>query len=490
MSYYQKYRPKQIADLNLNSVRSIFESILSSGKVAHAYLFVGPKGSGKTSAARILAKLVNCELNKEVGGKLQEACDKCGACISLEKSNGVDVIEIDAASNGLVDDIRDLREKIKLAPIALRKKVYIIDEVHMVSTAGFNALLKTLEEPPAHAMFILCTTEAHKIPDTIASRCTKINFTKATAEEMISSLRRASAGEGLEVDEAALLAVVGLADGSFREGHKILEQLSVIGSEITEKLVLEKMGGASKVLVKMAVEAALSRDSVKVMEIFDEFELNAARPQVVLTMLIEYLKEQLEVAVRNKVSIRDLVKMIEQLILSSEKIKMSPDPLLPIELVLLDLSLGKEESGVKKEINSGVDRIVDKSVDSGVKSKIEIHEDQEISIDTNLEKIKNEWNGFLDHLSSSNGSLAGLLRRSTPIGVTNQSVTISVSSRFQKDMLERDVKKRVIEEAMEKFWGPLTIKTVCEESRVVIETGADVGLDPMVDSKVAEEIFS
>src|SRR3989338_3454913 len=207
MSFYQKYRSEKDDDLDLTSVRSAFESMMKSWEISHAYLFVGPRGLGKTSAARILARLVNCEKNtklrshedKNLGkGKrlLDEPCGECDACVSIRNGSAVDVMEIDAASHRGIDDIRDLREKVNLAPSVLSKKVYIIDEVHMLTNEAFNALLKTLEDPPAQVMFILCTTEAHKVPETIVSRCVRINFTKATPSELIRSLTRAVKGEG------------------------------------------------------------------------------------------------------------------------------------------------------------------------------------------------------------------------------------------------------------------------------------------------------
>ena len=174
MSYYQKYRPEKIADLDAVSVREAFSVMMKSGEVAHAYLFVGPRGSGKTSAARILSRLINCEKNYtkptaagkvQLNKKLVEPCGECGACKSIKGGSAVDVMEIDAASHRGIDDIRDLREKINLAPAALPVKVYIIDEVHMLTMEAFNALLKTLEEPPKQVLFILCTTEGHKVPE-------------------------------------------------------------------------------------------------------------------------------------------------------------------------------------------------------------------------------------------------------------------------------------------------------------------------------------
>ncbi|MBI2010012.1 MAG: DNA polymerase III subunit gamma/tau [Candidatus Chisholmbacteria bacterium] len=207
-SLYLQYRPQRVKDLDLKTVREFFERILLSGKVNHAYLFTGPKGGGKTSAARILAKIVNCTKNEAVmlgkRKKFEEPCNKCVACKSIASGSMVDLIEIDAASNRGIDDIRDLREKIRLAPVAAARKVYIIDEVHMLTLEAFNALLKTLEEPPLHAVFILATTEAHKVPETIVSRCVRVVFPKASREEIRRSLDRVVKGEKLKVASDAL----------------------------------------------------------------------------------------------------------------------------------------------------------------------------------------------------------------------------------------------------------------------------------------------
>src|SRR3989344_3767734 len=241
MSFYQKYRSEKVDDLDLTSVRSAFESMMKSGEISHAYLFVGPRGLGKTSAARILARLVNCYKNSKTQGtknsKLVEPCNECENCLSIKNGSAVDVMEIDAASHRGIDDIRDLREKVNLAPSVLVKKVYIIDEVHMLTSEAFNALLKTLEEPPAHVMFILCTTEAHKVPETIVSRCVKVNFSKATVAELTRSLERAAKGEGLKIAKEVLAELASGLDGSFREGHKLLEQLANQADVITVESV-------------------------------------------------------------------------------------------------------------------------------------------------------------------------------------------------------------------------------------------------------------
>lgn len=503
MSYYQKYRPRKISELNLVGVRDTFGSFLKSGKISHAYLFVGPRGSGKTSAARILAALVNCDLNKSRDLDLLEPCGECDSCKNLLKSSSVDVIEIDAASNGLVEDIRDLREKVKLAPVSLRKKVYIIDEVHMVSTAGFNALLKTLEEPPSHAMFILCTTEAHKVPDTIVSRCIKVAFTKATDMEMNESLKRVAAAEGLTVSESTLSILSQMSDGSFREAHKLLEQLASFGTEIDESMALEKLGGASKVLIKMAVESSLAHDPVKVLEVFGEIERSGAKASVVLSSLVSYLKQQLELSVRSGANVKEILKMLELLITASEKIKVSPEPLLPLEIALLQIAVGGGVGGASAAVTGAPanglkneDKVAAASVGETesviTKPVVEVIQkdvvsDQAVTL-AESERVVQEWESFLDNFANSNGSLAGLLRNCKPKGIDGKSLIVEVRSRFQKDMLERDVKKKVIEEEMEKIWGPITLKTILQEGETRTEPNSD-DVNVTVTSVEVEKIF-
>lgn len=484
MSFYQKYRPQKISELGLVSVRESLESTLKSGKVSHAYLFVGPRGSGKTSAARILAKIVNCEKNQGKKDNLEEPCGKCPSCVSLTAGSSVDVIEIDAASSGLVDDIRDLREKIRLAPVQLPKKVYIIDEVHMVSTAGFNALLKTLEEPPKHAIFILCTTEVQKVPETIMSRCARVNFTKASNKEIVKSLMKAVKGEGLDIDEEALGEIAEATDGSFREGHKLLEQVATYGKTIDSELVLEVLGIVGRVSIKKLLEAAKKRESGKIVKIFGEMEKGGIKAQVLAASLLAEVKLMLEAGLERGVSIDDELELVDELIEATDKIKVSPLPLLPLEIALLTLAIddgGKpaqredKESPVKEEIK------VEKS-----NAVVQNYGGPLVSID----RIKTEWMDFLNVMSGSCGSLAGMLRLVSPVDIKGKSLTLSVTSQFQQDMLEREVKKKLIEEQMTKIWGPMTFKCVLAE-KVPVRTEPepqDMNIEP-VSSDVAEKIF-
>jgi DNA polymerase III subunit gamma/tau len=486
VSYYQKYRPQKVSELNLFSVRDSLLAMLKSGKVSHAYLFVGPRGSGKTSAARILSQVVNCEKNKDLKEGLFEPCGECDPCKTIISGGGVDVIEIDAASNGLVEDIRDLREKVRLSPIQLTKKIYIIDEVHMVSTAGFNALLKTLEEPPQHAMFILCTTESHKVPETIVSRCSKISFTKASSVEMLESLTRVVAGEKLNVNSEALMAIAGVADGSFREAHKVLEQPASFGEEITVGMVNEKLGGASSVLIKKIIEAALAQKPAEVVDDFMRMEKQGVKPQVVLILMLSYLKEQMETGIKSGANVRAIIKLIDGLVSSADKIKISPDPLLPLEMAVLESCLGAETKEPPKPVTAEPPKPVEtKNIEE---DKVVSKQAEEV-VKASIDKIKDEWCLFLDNFATSNGSLAGMLRNSAPMDLQGKSLTLSVKTRFQQDMLERDVKKKIIEQEMERVWGPVSLKTVLIDGPVrteILEEDANLANDP-VD---VEKIFS
>jgi DNA polymerase-3 subunit gamma/tau len=230
---YLKYRPQKIDELDIAEARESLGKIVKSGEVPHAFLFSGPKGTGKTSAARIIAKIVNCES----GGA--KPCDKCDQCKSISVGGNIDVIEIDAASHRGIDDVRTLRDAVKLSPAQAKKKVYIIDEAHMLTTEASNALLKTLEEPPEHVMFILATTNPEKLIPTIRSRTTNINFRKATDDEVIRSLLRVVAGEKKKISEASLSLIAKAANGSFRDATKILEQLFTEEKSLAEEDIKE-----------------------------------------------------------------------------------------------------------------------------------------------------------------------------------------------------------------------------------------------------------
>jgi DNA polymerase-3 subunit gamma/tau len=265
MSYLvlaRKWRPRGFDDLvGQEPITRILKNAISQGRIAHAYLFSGPRGVGKTSSARILAKALNC-----TEGPTPVPCGVCGSCTAIAEGTSVDVIEIDGASNNSVDDIRDLRERVKYAPSGGRYKVYIIDEVHMLSGSAFNALLKTLEEPPSHVVFVLATTEMKKIPATVLSRCQHMPFRRISGTVIRQRLQAISGSEGISVSPAALALVARAADGSMRDSLTILDQIASFSSEITEENVKGLLGIADFGLLAKVGSALIAGDRPELLD--------------------------------------------------------------------------------------------------------------------------------------------------------------------------------------------------------------------------------
>ncbi|OGY67248.1 MAG: DNA polymerase III, subunit gamma and tau [Candidatus Harrisonbacteria bacterium RIFCSPLOWO2_02_FULL_45_10c] len=242
---YRKYRPKTFDDLlGQEHIVEILRNAARQDKFAHAYLFYGPRGSGKTTTARLLAKLINCEKRQTDKSFKQkgESCNACDACVAIDAGQALDIIEIDAATNTGVEEIRDLQEGIRLSPTSFKYKVFIIDEMHMLSKSAFNALLKTLEEPPAHAFFILATTEYEKVPATILSRTQRFHFKKLALAEIIKKLGLIIKSEKLKVSAEALELIAALAEGSLRDAESLLDQITSLDQDVELKDV-EKIAG-------------------------------------------------------------------------------------------------------------------------------------------------------------------------------------------------------------------------------------------------------
>lgn len=238
LALYRKYRPTKFSDVvGQDKVIKVIANAICHEKISHAYLFSGPRGTGKTTTAKIIAKMVNCE--NLVDGM---PCEKCSSCLNILNSS--DIVEIDAASNNGVDEIREIRDKVNLVPTNCKYKVYIIDEVHMLTTQAFNALLKTLEEPPSHVLFILATTEFHKIPLTVASRCQKFQFTKIDDEFIVKRLKTISISEKIDIEEDALYEIARLADGGLRDAINLLDQISSYKNELISLEDVYKVNGS------------------------------------------------------------------------------------------------------------------------------------------------------------------------------------------------------------------------------------------------------
>ena len=303
MSLYRTWRPKSFADLvGQDAVVRTLSSAIESGKLAHAYLFSGPRGSGKTSAAKILARCINCER-----GPTAHPDNTCENCIAMLAGTAFDVLEIDAASNRGIDEIRALRDAVKFAPSAMRMKVYIIDEAHMLTKEGANAFLKTLEEPPAHAVFILATTEPEKLPVTILSRCQRYAFRRIAIPVMIERMREIARYEGIAIDDAALAAIAYRADGGLRDALTMLEQASAFAEgEIGAATIELAFGSTGRAYANTILDAVLERDAATVLRAIEEASDSGADMVMLIRSLLAGFRNLLVARVDPNLLARDL----------------------------------------------------------------------------------------------------------------------------------------------------------------------------------------
>ena len=293
---YRKWRPQLWEEVvGQEHVVQTLRNALRTDHIAHAYLFAGPRGCGKTTSARLVAKALNC-LNADPA---QRPDNTCAHCLAVNEGRFLDLIEIDGASNNSVEDVRELRDKINFLPSQGRYKIYIIDEVHMLSLGAFNALLKTLEEPPAHAIFILATTEIHKIPPTVSSRCQRFEFRRIPVAEIVTRLKTLCVQEGLTVDEAALELVARQATGALRDAISLLDQLVASGSTVTLERAQELLGVAASLVVQRLVEAIAAGDTAAGLDCLNEAVDAGADPRQLARQTVDYLRGLLMVRLGN-----------------------------------------------------------------------------------------------------------------------------------------------------------------------------------------------
>jgi len=503
-TYYLKYRPQAINELDLETVRDSLNKFVASGKIPHALLFAGPKGTGKTSAARILAKVVNCEKNAK---KLKSPCNKCEECRSIIKGSNLDVVELDAASHRGVDEVRAVRDAVKLAPAKARNKVYIIDEAHMLTTEASNALLKTLEEPPEHVYFILATTNPEKLVDTIRSRTTNIPFGKAVTLEVLRSLKRVVNGEKINIVDKSLETIAKHADGSFRDAAKVLEQLVAETRDLGPEKVEEYLFQNKELRVKEIIELIAAK---KTKEALEEIERVVSKGGS-----IKRYVEELIIALRQSLlakagvgedeltgfSNKELLSLIKGLTRAASELPTAFIEQLPLELAIvewIDIHMGTVGKNVKlAKIQTGKSQEVDnnKQVVKDNPGNPRINEKQ--STPKNTTQVSDEiWREILAQVRPKNTSTEALLRAAKPINYDGEILTLGVFYRFHKERLEENLHRSLLENTVATVLGT-PVKVVCilaEQTPKIVpeEKKEDIVLTEGEDKdiiKVAKEIF-
>ena len=341
---YRKYRPTTFDDVvGQDVVVKTLINAIKNNKLSHAYIFSGPRGTGKTSIAKILAKAINCEDENSI------ICDKCVSCTQINNKQSTDIIEIDAASNNGIDEIREIRNKVGLVPTTGKYKVYIIDEVHMLTTGAFNALLKTLEEPPSHAIFILATTEFHKIPATIVSRCQKFEFKKIENKKMFDRVKKITIEEGIKIDDNCIKEIVRLSDGGLRDCISLLDQVNAYTNGNIDYNSICDVNGiiGYQTLINFLI-AVFNKDLKYILHNINLFDDNGKNFVKITEELLSHLRNILLISVNKElvddseyyssfinIKTEDIIYLIETLNDGIKNIKNSGDPLLAFELLIL-----------------------------------------------------------------------------------------------------------------------------------------------------------
>lgn len=457
---YRLYRPVKFADLiGQEHVSTTIQNQYAGDRLAHAYLFTGPRGVGKTTTARLIAKLVNCE--QSVG---TEPCNNCSSCTQIASGSALDVYEIDAASNTDVEHVREnIIKSVRFAPNQLKKKIFIIDEVHMLSTSAFNALLKTLEEPPGHVLFILATTEIHKVPETIVSRCQRFDFKRIPKEQMMQRLKSIAQSEKIEIDEDVLARIVKQSDGCARDAESLLGQiLALADKHVTMQEASLVLPVSTEVFVESFLKLLLNHDAKTSI-----FELNTFLEQgvdlkVFLEDVISTLRDRL---------FEDETGFIRQALTSllDAKLHIRSEhlPQLPVELAIINLCTEQNTTAaghaqkkptlpeVKKSDfkKQGVDSSPPIS-DIPKQSKAQVKETVFDSIPViSLDEVKEKWPQVFDQIKDCHASLPLLMQSCEICQINGEQVELGFDYDLYVDTINKDKNRKVIEQVLARVLG-------------------------------------
>jgi DNA polymerase-3 subunit gamma/tau len=496
-SLYRRHRPRTFADVvGQEPVVRTLRNAVQRGNVHHAYLFVGSRGTGKTSMAKILAACLNCESAPTI-----EPCGRCDSCVSIASATSLDVIEMDAASNNSVDDIRELRESVAYAPVSGRRKVYILDEAHMLSTAAWNAFLKTLEEPPPDTVFVLATTEAGKVPATVVDRCHRFDFHRPTVEQIASVVRRAAAAESIEIPPPAVAALARSATGSFRDALGTLEQLvTYSGSSVALEDVLAVLGVADARLLEASIDAVAEGDAARALRTLEECvrqgrdaasfasDLEVHARELLIVQTLGEVPEELSLTPEAdealggqaaRVDRATVVRLLELLGEAMEAVRAGADARTRLELALVKAARPEVDGSMRALLarierleagttpNSrfdegppraaGADRVVQEPQAVAQPEAVAVTADGPAPAPAtrDLESVASLWQAVVDLVRSENGLLGALIAEAQPVAIDGDDLTLAFAStaQFLKKKAEDPANRTAVGEALRTIAG-------------------------------------
>ncbi|MBI2589530.1 DNA polymerase III subunit gamma/tau [Candidatus Berkelbacteria bacterium] len=516
MNFYRTYRPQKFAELvGQEHVKRTLANAVQKGEVAHAYLFSGPRGVGKTSVARILAMALNCADQKTKNKppkKTYEPCGQCQVCQAIRAGNNLNVIEIDAASNRGIDEIRSLKESVNFKPSNQNYRVYIIDEVHMLTKEAFNALLKTLEEPPSHAIFILATTELYKVPETIISRTQHFEFKRALNHEIVDHLRTIAGREKIIITDEALDLVALHADGGLRDALSLLDQLAALGAdEITTEQVRFLLGIAPEAELIELLGVVLTGQLKLAHSILEKFAQHGYDPAVLADDLIMILRHGIWLANRVQVkgseglqklfervdakkNLAELVALIRRLFEAKQQQRWAPTPMLPLELALIDIkSVRGAESQKQTQVEAPTQNSLKKK--PGVETAIQRESLQSNAEDQKPSDLSALWQKIITLIHAKNAPLAALLRSAKLVSLEETTCQIEVPFGFYADRVRDRKNAAILGEVFQAVVGRL-IQVHCQvggknlataQTRTALDLEADV-LEVFGQEKLGEHV--